>query len=151
MNLALSQLFTAEQLTDLQQQLSQLKFVDGASTAGWHAKLVKKNLQADAKDELTQKLTAGIREALLKHPLVQTALLPRRIRMPLISKYEPGMEYGAHVDNALMGGATLTNIRYGASRSGILGYWIGACDKMAYKDRFRPFEILLDGRWQRQD
>ena len=29
-------------------------------------------------------------------------------------------------DNALMGGATLTNIRYGASRSGILGYWIGA-------------------------
>ncbi len=29
-------------------------------------------------------------------------------------------------DNALAGGATLTNIRYGASRSGILGYWIGA-------------------------
>ncbi|MGB0955082.1 MAG: Fe2+-dependent dioxygenase [Panacagrimonas sp.] len=105
MNLALSQIFTAEQLAGLQQQVSQLKFVDGASTAGWHAKLVKKNLQADAKDELTQKLTAGIREALLKHPLVQTALLPRRIRMPLISRYEPGMEYGAHVDNALMGGS----------------------------------------------
>lgn len=30
------------------------------------------------------------------------------------------------VDNVMLGGATLTNIRYGASRSGILGYWIGA-------------------------
>ena len=29
-------------------------------------------------------------------------------------------------DNVLVGGATLTNIRYGASRSGVLGYWVGA-------------------------
>ena len=29
-------------------------------------------------------------------------------------------------DGALVGGATLTNIRYGASRSAILGYWVGA-------------------------
>ncbi len=29
-------------------------------------------------------------------------------------------------DGALVGGATLTNIRYGAARSALLGYWIGA-------------------------
>lgn len=29
-------------------------------------------------------------------------------------------------DNVLVGGATLSNIRYGAARSGILGYWVGA-------------------------
>ena len=29
-------------------------------------------------------------------------------------------------DKVLVGGVTLTNIRYGASRSGLLGYWIGA-------------------------
>ena len=29
-------------------------------------------------------------------------------------------------DRALLGGVTLTNIRYGSSRSGILGYWIGS-------------------------
>ncbi len=29
-------------------------------------------------------------------------------------------------DNALLGGVTLSNIRYGASRSALLGYWVGA-------------------------
>lgn len=29
-------------------------------------------------------------------------------------------------DNALVGGVTLSNIRYGASRSAVIGYWIGA-------------------------
>ncbi|WDI31416.1 GNAT family protein [Hyphococcus flavus] len=29
-------------------------------------------------------------------------------------------------DRVMVGGVTLTNVRYGASRSGILGYWIGA-------------------------
>ncbi|PQA87537.1 GNAT family N-acetyltransferase [Hyphococcus luteus] len=29
-------------------------------------------------------------------------------------------------DHALIGGATLSNIRYGASRSALLGYWVGA-------------------------
>ena len=29
-------------------------------------------------------------------------------------------------DNALVGGVTLSNIRYGASRSGLVGYWVGA-------------------------
>ena len=30
-----------------------------------------------------------------------------------------------NADGALVGGVTLSNIRYGAARSGVLGYWIG--------------------------
>ena len=29
-----------------------------------------------------------------------------------------------------------------------LGYWIKACTKMSYKNRFSPLEILMEGRWQ---
>jgi len=29
-----------------------------------------------------------------------------------------------------------------------LGYWIKQCQKMVYKDKYRPFEILRDGHWQ---
>jgi arginine-tRNA-protein transferase len=32
-----------------------------------------------------------------------------------------------------------------------LGYWIGECRKMSYKDRFRPLEALIDERWCRYD
>ena len=28
-----------------------------------------------------------------------------------------------------------------------LGYWIGACSKMSYKTRFKPFELFVDGKW----
>lgn len=30
-----------------------------------------------------------------------------------------------------------------------LGYWIGDCDKMRYKQRFRPLELAMDGAWKR--
>ncbi len=30
-----------------------------------------------------------------------------------------------------------------------LGYWIGGCDKMNYKDRYRPLEAYIEGHWVR--
>ncbi len=29
-----------------------------------------------------------------------------------------------------------------------LGYWIPECDKMRYKEQFRPFEVYRDGAWR---
>jgi PKHD-type hydroxylase len=39
--------------------------------------------------------------ALERHPLFITAALPLRVFPPLFNRYEPGMTFGAHVDNAV--------------------------------------------------
>ena len=31
-----------------------------------------------------------------------------------------------------------------------LGYWIEACQKMSYKTRFQPIEMLVNGHWERK-
>lgn len=77
-------------------------FADGAATAGWHARLVKKNEQLGA--AAAGPILARIEAALLAHPVFQAAARPKRMVKLLISRYRPGMEYGPHVDDALMGG-----------------------------------------------
>jgi arginine-tRNA-protein transferase len=29
-----------------------------------------------------------------------------------------------------------------------LGYWVASCAKMSYKSRFKPCELLIDGKWK---
>lgn len=106
MNLCLSGVVSAEQLAGLQQKLSAVEFVDGATTAGWHARTVKQNSQARAGDPAAAEIAAAVAAALQKHPVFNSGVQPRRMRTPLISRYLPGMNYGTHIDNALMGGAT---------------------------------------------
>lgn len=99
----LANVLTPEELAQLREQLSKLNFVDGRATAGWHARLVKHNTQAEPGPALAalQSLVDG---ALRRHPVFELAARPRRMRPPLFSRYEDGMEYGAHVDDAVMGG-----------------------------------------------
>ncbi len=103
MILCLGGVLDEPQIAGLRQRLAAHAFVDGAATAGWHAKLVKRNRQAVAGPE-TRALQGELAEALGRHELFQLACRPRRIRPALFSRYEPGMEYGSHVDDAVMGG-----------------------------------------------
>ena len=42
--------------------------------------------------------------AILAHPLFRAAANPKQLVKVMLSRYKPGMAYGTHVDNALMGG-----------------------------------------------
>ncbi|MGB8316151.1 MAG: Fe2+-dependent dioxygenase [Aestuariivirga sp.] len=77
-------------------------FTDGNATAGWQAKAVKKNEQAagPALQSIIEKTSAAI----LAHPLFRAAANPKQLVKVMLSRYKPGMAYGTHVDNALMGG-----------------------------------------------
>ncbi|MEX2332713.1 MAG: Fe2+-dependent dioxygenase, partial [Pseudohongiella sp.] len=78
-------------------------FVDGRSTAGWYAKQHKHNLQARPTAQV-QKLMDQISNAIQGHELVQAAARPKTIIRMLLSRYDEGMHYGTHVDDALMDG-----------------------------------------------
>ncbi|MEC8859516.1 MAG: Fe2+-dependent dioxygenase [Pseudomonadota bacterium] len=79
------------------------QFIDGASTAGWHARTLKRNLQAKP-SPLVSRLLRQTGDALLANELVQAAARPKAIVRLLLSRYEPGMEYGLHVDDAIIDG-----------------------------------------------
>ena len=66
-------------------------------------KTVKNNeqLRRTAKDR--DRVDRIILTALRRNPEFQTVAIPKRIQPPLISRYRPGMAYGPHVDDALMG------------------------------------------------
>jgi PKHD-type hydroxylase len=105
MILCMAEVLTAAELGELRGHLERQEFVDGASTAGWHARLVKRNQQLGPGPE-TERLQALVGAALARNPLFAIASRPHRIRPALFSSYGPGMAYGAHVDDAIMGGAT---------------------------------------------
>ena len=50
-----------------------------------------------------QSIKAIVTEALASNPLFQAIARPHSIRPALINRYGPGMAYGWHTDNALMG------------------------------------------------
>ena len=84
--------------------LAGARFEDGVETAGWHARLVKRNLQAARGDAAFEALRVRLTETLRSHEVFRAAALPRTMRPLTFSRYGPGMEYGPHVDDAIMAG-----------------------------------------------
>ena len=95
-------LITKQEIAKITSSLSQSEFADGKLTAGWHAKLVKNNQQLNKQTDLGTQLTLQIKSALDRNNLFQIAVRPRAIHSVLLSRYDMGMSYDRHVDNALM-------------------------------------------------
>jgi PKHD-type hydroxylase len=83
--------------------LESAEFVDGTLSAGWYAQTVKHNVQLQCHTEVSRSLQDIVNTAIRRHPLFQMAVRPKVIRPPLFSRYDVGMFYGTHADNALMG------------------------------------------------
>jgi PKHD-type hydroxylase len=106
MILCIADVLTPEEVKQMTDQLAEAEFVDGKLTAGWHARLVKQNTQLKKGGAIAQSLQPIVTAALQRNALFQAAIRPKIIRPPLFSRYEPGMYYGSHVDNAIMGDPT---------------------------------------------
>jgi PKHD-type hydroxylase len=75
--------------------------VDGRVTAGSQSALAKRNLQVPAEAPVARELGEIILGALGRHPDFVSAALPLRVFPPLFNRYETGMAFDAHVDNAI--------------------------------------------------
>lgn len=95
----------AAELKHIRQTLTDEDFLDGRATAGTRAVGVKQNLQTDRRSDRLSSLQTMILAALDRNGLFKTAIAPRRIVPPRFNLYKPGMHYGDHVDNAIMGDA----------------------------------------------
>lgn len=69
--------------------------------AGFQSAQVKHNLQLGQGSPAARQAGDLIVRALERHPDFTSAVLPRHVYPPLFNRYEPGMSFGAHVDNAV--------------------------------------------------
>ncbi|WP_204104833.1 MULTISPECIES: Fe2+-dependent dioxygenase [Spirulina sp. CCY15215] len=96
-------LLSVEELETIMTTLADSEFVAGKLTAGRQAKLVKNNQQVKSGTLESQKLKQIVQDALKKNTLFQAGIRPKKIHSLLFSRYDAGMSYGRHSDNALMG------------------------------------------------
>ena len=96
-------ILSRDQLQQMIALLDKAAFADGASTAGAAARRVKHNLQAKPGQAGLDQARALFGEVVLKNKAFRDFALPLRAVPPLFSRYETGMRYGEHTDNALMG------------------------------------------------
>jgi PKHD-type hydroxylase len=92
-----------DELAAIKSRLKSASFTDGAGTAGWSAREVKRNLQLALGAPEYEQTARIVREAFMRNGELQTALLPAAATQVLFNRYVQGMEYGPHVDAALMG------------------------------------------------
>ena len=108
-------------LAEARGRLGEGRFVDGRATAGWHARLVKANEQLSAGDPRNAELAEKVRRAIQAHGLFELAARPKTVRPVTFSRYAPGMAYGSHVDDAVMGGVR-TDVSFTLFLSDPAGY-----------------------------
>lgn len=92
-----------QKLSQVRSLLDAGEFIDGRLSAGKTAKRVKHNeeLQIDARQ--MEQLNKLVMSSLVQHPLYQAAVMPYRVATPYYARYTPGMSYGDHIDDPVMG------------------------------------------------
>lgn len=94
-----------QRLDYIRSVLDNARFADGKLSAGMAARRVKQNEELAADAQQLEQLNNLLMGNLVKHPLYQSAALPAKIAAPYYARYQSGMAYGDHVDDAVMGPA----------------------------------------------
>ncbi len=83
--------------------LADARFVDGRLSAGAAARRVKSNQELEAGAPELERLNRLVMENLARHPVYRAGALPLHAASPSYARYRPGMAYGDHLDDPIMG------------------------------------------------
>ncbi|NKE43157.1 Fe2+-dependent dioxygenase [Roseomonas frigidaquae] len=92
---------TAEEVAQCRQRLESADWVDGRATAGEQSAKVKLNLQVPENSAASRQLGEVVLRAINRSPLFASAVLPLRVYPPMFNRYDVGMTFDTHVDNAI--------------------------------------------------
>ncbi len=103
MMLEIPKVLSSEQLERVAKMLAGAKFVDGKLSAGPRAGTAKLNQELDPNNADTDTLNELVVGSLFRHSIFQSAVLPSRLSSAFFVRYLPGMAYGDHIDDPVMG------------------------------------------------
>ena len=92
---------TPEQVARCREVMEAASWADGRVTAGHQSAQVKNNLQLPENSEEARELGEMVLRALNRSALFTSFVLPKQVFPPLFNRYDQGMTFGAHVDNAI--------------------------------------------------
>jgi PKHD-type hydroxylase len=101
MLITIPSVLTPQEVAHCRRVLTETDWVDGRVTAGAQSALAKHNLQVSEEAPEARALGEIILRALGNNATFNAAALPLRVFPPLFNRYDAGMSFGAHVDNAI--------------------------------------------------
>jgi PKHD-type hydroxylase len=96
MFLLVKNVLTPAEIDEIRRLAKLVKFIDGRASNPHN--LAKHNLQADGTQPDSQKASHIAGTAIAGNEEIKNFAFPKRIATPLLSRYAPGMKYGAHAD-----------------------------------------------------
>jgi PKHD-type hydroxylase len=96
MCLFVKDVLNAAEIEQIREAAKGLKFVDGRQSNPHN--LAKKNLQADPGQPEAARVGQLAGAAIMRNDEIRNFAFPKRLATPLLSRYEPGMNYGPHAD-----------------------------------------------------
>jgi PKHD-type hydroxylase len=101
--LQLPNVLTGDDLASIRAELDGADLIDGKVTGRHGSGRVKNNREVAGDHPAAKRIGDLVLARLGANRAFREFALPHRIRMPILSVYEPGMAYGNHVDAPVMG------------------------------------------------
>jgi PKHD-type hydroxylase len=101
--LEIPEVLDKNKLENIRAMLDKVAYIDGKLTAGEAAQRVKNNQEMQHGSKQAEFLDHLVMSSLAENSAFRSGALPYRVAQPVLARYTPGMHYGDHIDDPIMG------------------------------------------------